>query len=111
MNAGRDLAEVAELYYKAEAEGVEATKEQAQKGYDWLMNLYKTPHGLQRKNNPFVYREEEALDSGIKGFTYDGNFNAGNAYMDWYTPMYTFIGNNGTCFQYYVAGGKIMIIG
>ena len=38
-------------------DGYKLTKEQKLKGYNWLMNLWKTPRGIERKNNPFGYRE------------------------------------------------------
>lgn len=111
LNNKKDLKELAELYKTAEEEHISVTQEQAKKGYEWLMNLWKTPIGAERKNNPYGYREQEALESGIKYFTYDGHFNDGNAYRDFYLPMYTFIGKNRQAFQYYVSGGEINIIG
>lgn len=111
LNAKKPLREVGDMYTTAQEEGLAVTPEQEQKGFAWLMNLYKTPRGVERKNNPFGYREEEALDSGLDHFTYDGHYNAGNAYTSWYTPMYSFTGKNGQGFQYYVAGGEIHIIG
>lgn len=33
---------------------VELTKEQSEKGFKWLYNLYKTPRGVERENNPFI---------------------------------------------------------
>lgn len=111
LNNKKDLKEVESLYIEAQEEGLEVTEEQAQKGFNWLMNLYKSPTGKIRKNNPYGYREMEALNAGLKGFTFDGHYNAGNAFIDWYTPIYTYIGKNGSTFQYYVAQGKINIIG
>jgi hypothetical protein len=111
LNAKSDLKEMQELYDLAIEEGVEVTAEQSLKGFNWLMNEYKTPRGIERKNNPFGYREQEALDAGLKAFTYDGHFDAGNAYVSWYAPIYTYIGKDGGSFQYYVGGGKINIIG
>lgn len=113
LNAKKDLKEVEALYLAASNEEVFVTPEQAQKGFDWLMNLYKTPTGAIRKNNPFGNREMDALDSGLKAFSYDGHFDAGDAYVSWYAPIYTFYGNNGLTFQYYyyLGGGVINIIG
>lgn len=111
LNNHKPLKEVEELYNLGEQEGVRVTPEQALKGFNWLFNLYKTPRGVERKNNPFGYREMEALDSGLDYFTYDGHFDAGSMYVNWYTPIYTFYGKNGGSFQYYVANGNINIIG
>lgn len=112
LNNSKDLGEeLTKLLEQAQEEGVLVTPEQAQKGFDWLYNLYKTPRGIERKNNPFGYREEEALDSGLDHFTYDGHFDAGNAYVRWHTPLYTYYGKDGGSFQYYVAAGKCNIIG
>lgn len=105
---GEELTKLSEL---AQEGDLEVEEEQALKGFKWLLNLYKTPRGVIRKNNPYGYREMEALDSGLKGFTYDGHFNAGNYSFSWYAPIYTFIGKNNTSFQYYVRGGEIVIIG
>ena len=111
LNAKRPLKEVEELYNLAQEGEVYVTPEQAQKGFNWLMNEYKTPKGKERLNNPFGYRDEEALDSGLDSFTYDGHYDAGNMHFSFYLPIYTFIGKNGGTFQYYVSGGKINIIG
>ncbi len=111
LNAKRELKEVAKIYQEAEAGEVEVSEEQAQKGYEWLMNEYKTPRGIERKNNPFGYREQEPLDSGLDHFTYDGHYDAGNMYHSFYLPIYTFYGKDGGSFQYYVSGGQINIIG
>lgn len=40
---------------------IEVTGEQSAKGFKWLYNLYKTPIGKERKNNPFGYRENGEL--------------------------------------------------
>lgn len=48
--------EAANFYPGCDTE-IEVTPEQSAKGYKWLMNLYKTPTGKERKNNPCGYRE------------------------------------------------------
>lgn len=80
-------------------------EEQAEKGYKYLLNLWKTPAGKERKNKPFSYRERAILidwsySSPIyfNGFYQYGNINACIA------TIYD-IG-----FEYYVANG-IHIIG
>lgn len=112
LNNNKELGkELQKLFDLATDEGVEVEASQAQKGFDWLMNLYKTPTGAIRKNNPYGYREMDALDSGIKAFTYDGHIDMGSYGNPWFAPLYTFIGKNGGSFQYYVRGEKIQIIG
>jgi hypothetical protein len=112
LNNQKELGEeLQELLSKAEEGEVKVTKEQAQKDFNWLMNLYKTPRGIERKNNPYGYREMSALDSGLDYFTYDGHFDAGTYGFSWYAPIYTFVGKDGGSFQYYVKGGQIQIIG
>lgn len=90
-------------------EEYDITEEQTKKGLDWLKNQWKTPRGVERKNNPFRYREQDAIDTFVK-FTFDGLYNAGNQYHDFYLPIYTVEGKD-TSFQYVVQMGKIMIIG
>lgn len=36
--------------------------DQAQKGFAWLWDKYRTPRGAERKNNPFTNPEEKALE-------------------------------------------------
>ncbi len=50
----------AEVFFLQD-EGFRLTLEQEEKGKAWLINLWKTPTGVERKNNPFGYREEEVL--------------------------------------------------
>lgn len=112
LNNDHELGEeLADLLAKAEEGEIQVSFSQAQKGFDWLMNLYKTPANKIRKNNPYGYREMEALDSGLDHFTYDGHIDMGMYSSSWFTPIYTFVGKNGSSFQYYVKGGEIQIIG
>lgn len=82
--------------------------EQNKKGLEFLNNQRKTPNGKERKNNPFGYREENVLDN-FTHFTLLSFYNAGNAYRDYYLPLYTCNGNE-TCFEYYY-NGKVNIVG
>lgn len=86
---------------------IDVTPEQSAKGYKWLMNLYKTPTGKERKNNPFGYREMNILDN-YKGerFQFVGFYNDGNRWHDYYTPIYSLCG-----MEYYVNSEGIQIIG
>lgn len=49
--------------------------DQAQKGFAWLWDKYRTPRGAERKNNPFSNSEEKALEwAKMHGarFTFNG---------------------------------------
>jgi hypothetical protein len=85
---------------------VECTDEQTEKAYKWLKNLYVTPNGKERKNNPFGYREMNILDNwnGEKA-EFKGFYDAGRYGFHNYLPVYDFGG-----MEYYVCGG-IQIVG
>lgn len=84
------------------------TDEQTEKGKKFLLNLFKSPLGKIRKNNPFGYREQEVLEN-LEGFTLKGFYNAGNRYIDNYIPLYEVFGK-GVTFEYYY-NGQINIVG
>lgn len=85
------------------------TPEQTEKGYNWLVNLWKTPKGKERKNNPFGPREEAVLES-FRCFTFDGFYNAGNGFVNFYVPIWGVVGE-ASGFQYYNDYKGIHIIG
>jgi hypothetical protein len=88
---------------------VQLTEEQTRKGFEYLYNLWKTPNGKERKNNPFGYREQDVLKGTIT-FYFDGFHNAARyGQAPFYVPIYT-ASANGSSFQYYVCQG-IQIIG
>lgn len=65
--------------------------DQAQKGFAWLWDKYRTPRGAERKNNPFSNPEEKALEwAKMHGarFTFNGFCGAGN---NWNEPIYELI--------------------
>lgn len=83
------------------------TKEQSEKGFTWLWNLYKSPTGKERKNNPFGYREIDLLKNNKNElFRFVGFYNNGNGWHDSFIPIYDFCG-----MEYYVECGKIQIVG
>jgi hypothetical protein len=84
------------------------TPDQNKKGIDFLMNLYITPSGTERKNNPFGYREIEILKN-FTHFELRGFYNAGNYSHSYYLPLYVCCGNNNG-FEYYY-NGKVNIVG
>lgn len=85
------------------------TADQVKKGYSWLMNQWKTPKGVERKNNPFSYREQHILQN-MKTIRLTGFYNAGNRYMSYMTPIYS-VYSNDMKFDYIINGGKIDIVG
>lgn len=85
---------------------VECTPEQSEKGFAWLRNLYKTPSGKERKNNPFGYREMNIIDNyNGELIEFKGFYDAGNRYFHKFLPVYDLNG-----MEYYVCG-EIQIIG
>lgn len=65
--------------------------DQAQKGFAWLWDKYRTPRGAERKNNPFSNSEEKALEwanmQGVR-FTFNGFYGTGN---NCHEPIYELI--------------------
>lgn len=88
---------------------IELSKDQSEKGLKWLKNLWKSPTGKERSNNPFGYREEKIIEN-FSGFYLRGFYDAGNAYRSFYVPLYMVAGDD-TTMEYYVSGGKIHIVG
>lgn len=80
--------------------------EQAQKGFAWLWDKYRTPRGAERKNNPFSNSEKKALEGAkMHGarFTFNGFYETGN---NWHEPIYELI--TPICdIQYIVSLGQI----
>jgi hypothetical protein len=85
------------------------TPDQNKKGIDYLRNLWKSPTGKERTNNPFGYREQDALET-FEYFELRGFYDAGNRYRKFYVPLYTCVGAE-TSFEYYISGGNINIVG
>jgi hypothetical protein len=85
------------------------TPDQNKKGIDYLRNLWKSPSGKERVNNPFGYREQDALET-FEYFELRGFYDAGNRYRKFYVPLYICVGAE-TSFEYYISGGEINIVG
>ena len=97
----------AAMFYPSYDTEILVSEEQSKKGYAWLWNLYKSPTGKERKNNPFGWREINILEkSANERFTFVGFYNAGNRYVDSYTPIYNLGG-----MEYYVSSKGIEIVG
>lgn len=70
---------------------IPVSHEQAQKGFAWLWDKYRTPRGAERKNNPFSNPEEKALEwAKMHGarFTFNDFYGTGN---NWHEPIYELI--------------------
>jgi hypothetical protein len=93
-----------------ESEGISLSDEHSNQGKDWLLNLWKSLTGKERKNNPFGYREQEIL-TDFSHCELAGYYNGGNRYMNYYIPLYDVVSNDGSSFQYYMQGGEISIVG
>ncbi len=105
MNAGEGM-DVSGIWNNC----VDLTADQNKKGIDFLMNQWKTPKGIQRKNSPFGYREEAVLEN-FTGFELAGFYDiskwGGRSYL---IPLYNCVGKNGDAFQYYY-DGEVQIVG
>lgn len=89
---------------------IRISEEQKLKGLKWLRNLYKTPKGKERKNNPFGYREQRILDAPDRQIKcYITGFHNIGVYMNFYVPIYRYE-HDGYHFDYYVSCGKCIII-
>lgn len=85
---------------------IPVSHDQAQKGFAWLWDKYRTPRGAERKNNPFSNPEVKALEwakmRGVR-FTFDGFYGTGN---NRHEPIYELI--TPICdIQYIVTLGQI----
>lgn len=100
---------VKDVFQDVEFECLELSDEQSLKGFDWLKNLWVTPTGAERKNNPFGYREQHALEN-FERIVLVGYYDAGR-HRSYYIPLYDVYAKDGYGFQYYVNGGEISIIG
>ena len=96
-------------------DGFNLTPEQVDKGYKWLMNLWVTPTGKERKNNPYGWREMETLKNfktiKLIEFTDRANYYQHQIGIRNHTPYYEVIAKNGMGFDYLVEGGEIQILG
>jgi hypothetical protein len=105
----RDKEARNEIFEAWDDKELELDPAQQQKGYDFLMNQWKTPTGTERKNNPFGYREQEILED-FRDLTLKSLYNAGNYHVDNYLPLYSCNSKDGNGFEYYY-NGKVNIVG
>lgn len=101
-NGDRDAAN----FYPGCDRVIEVSDKQSEKGFKLLYNLYKTPMGKERKNNPSGYREMDILDNyNGERFTFVGFYDNGNRFYSNYIPIYELNG-----MEYYY-NGEIHIVG
>lgn len=78
---------------------VTLSDDQIAKGVKWLKNLYKTPAGKERKNNPFGAREINVLEGDNIKIDFCGLYDAGTYGFINYQPIYCVYSSNGS-FEY-----------
>ncbi len=75
---------------------VSLSDDQTAKGVKWLRNLYKTPAGKEKKNNPFGAREIDVLESENIKIDFCGLYDAGRYGFTNYMPEYCVYSENGS---------------
>lgn len=75
---------------------VTLSDDQTAKGVNWLRNLYKTPAGKERKNNPFGAREISVLEGENIKIDLCGFYDAGRYGCHNYIPNYCVYSNEGS---------------
>ena len=108
-NGSNEQKEIISKTINNSYENISLCEDQVKKGYNWLKNLWVSPTGKERKNNPFGYREQEILEN-FETITMRSYYDAGNYYRSFQVPLYE-VSGNGTTFEYYVSGGQIHITG
>jgi len=110
LNSGKDDKETKEIVNYIWDNKPSLTSEQNKKGLDFLYDLYKSPSGKERKNNPFGYREQDVLENFV-GFELSGYYNASRyGQRPYYIPLYIANGKDGS-FEYYYSNGEVNIVG
>lgn len=106
---GKNKENAGSIFEALQDKELNISAQQTRKGLDFLLNQWKTPTGKERTQNPFGYREQNILEN-FSHFTLSGFYNAGNAYHDFYLPLYTVYSKSGNSFEYYY-NGKVNVIG
>lgn len=83
------------------------TPEQTEQGLQFLLNEWKTPRGIERKNNPFGFRETNILEN-FSHFVFNGfydlaTYSQSRIGIKNLTPLYTVKSKEMNTFQYYMA--------
>lgn len=88
---------------------IKLSDEQQEQGRKWLLNLWLTPTGKERKPNPFDYREQDIIDN-FERATLVGWHCPVASYAHYY-PVYCVYDTDGDYFKYTCIGGDIKILG
>ena len=99
LNGGGDCSILDEL-----DEPWDLTNEQYRKAKTMLLDQWKTPKGIVRKNNPFVQRETDILDFSESITIRVIGFVNNHPYTKFYTPIYN-VSCGSNSFDYYMSGG------
>jgi len=112
LNGGTEeqKEQIKNIFRDENFEGITLSDAQREKGKQWLLNLWKTPTGAERKNNPFGYREQDVLQN-FDTICLKGYYDAGNYHHSYYIPLYDVYATDGYGFEYHTQGGKINITG
>lgn len=78
---------------------IHITQEQTEKGIKFLLNLYKTPTGKVRKNNPFSDKQAKVLETFVE-FAFVGFYPKSHGSTSYHCPIYLACGADGD-FEYY----------
>lgn len=78
---------------------LQITPEQTAKGLAWLKNLYKTPHGRIRKNNPFNQKQASVINK-FRKFELVGFYDVGTFWRYYFVPIYRVWPTKGKHFSY-----------
>jgi len=109
LNAGKITPQELSAINKqlSRGEGVTLTKQQQDKGLEWLRKQHRTPTGKIKESTPFGLREIDIIDDPRATISLTDFYSSRGNY---YYPVYTACGSR-ACMDYYVEGGKINIIG
>lgn len=88
-------------------ESFRLTPEQIQKGLDYLMNKWKTPRGVERKNNPFGAYEEDILANFNRIELIDFQDVSLVPDFKFHIPVYRVYSDTGEFFDYFIQGGEV----
>lgn len=102
--------QVKAFFMDADFEGLDLSAEQIEKGRAWLLDQWLTPTGNERKNNPYGYREQEAIEK-LERITLKGYYDIGTYGHTFYVPLYDVYATDGYGFEYAVKNGQPYIIG
>ena len=92
-------------------ESKELTQEQSKKGFDYLYNLWKSPTGKERVNNPMRYREQEILNNFDRIELREFHDISKYGQRPYYVPLYQAYSKDGDSMEYYIDSNGISIVG